>query len=260
MYAKRMAAVVAVVVLLAAGVTAQQSEECEEPLSVTATATPVLCYGTMTGAVALNVTEGNDESEFTYTLSNSTVELKNTVGVFTELAAGAYTAEVVRSSDNCSFELAGITVASPEKLRIVTTPAPEVEEPSSCSASDGSITINILGGVAPYTVAIGSTSVKINATESAAFARLAAGTYNVTVADDNNCRAWEVFTISCTDPSFPAWGIAVVVVGGVLVITVLVALFAFGAYKRHQKRYRDVFRDADDEAGIGVTRGDPSDF
>lgn len=253
---------VGLVLLLAGDVKAQHSEECDEPLGATATVhAHVLCYNAMTGVVTVNITEGDDGSGFTFILSSSAVELENAAGVFTELAAGVYTAEVERKSDNCTVELTGITVNSPEKLYVVTTPPPQVEAPSTCSASDGSITVDILGGITPYTVAIGSTNVKITTGESATFENLAAGTYNVTVVDSNDCQAWEVFTINCSDDGgFPAWAIAVIVVGGILVIAAIAVFFICCAYKRHQKRYRDVFRDADEDAGVGVTQGDPSDF
>lgn len=237
-----------------------QQDACENgPLELSASVTThVLCHGAATGALQVNVTVGDDQEGFDFFLDDA-AETSGTTGVFSGLVAGTYTVTVVRVSDNCTETSQALEITQPTAITLGATP--EITAPSSCDASDGVATVTAEGGLAPYTLTLGTATADIATGETATFAGLAAGIHNITIVDANSCRAWGIVTVTCDDGGgFPTWAIPVIVIGGILVLGAIAVGLVCGLYKRHQKRYRDVFRDADEEDGVGVAQGDPTDF
>lgn len=138
--------------------------------TASATATDVLCAGGQTGAVNLSVSGGT--APITYTWSNGSVT-EDLSGV----AAGSYSVTVA-DGNGCSFVTSG-NVAEPAALSFTGT----VNDASSSTAADGSITLNISGGKPGYT------------TSPSSLTNLAPGNYSVTVTDNNGCTATQSFTV-----------------------------------------------------------------
>lgn len=107
-------------------------------------------------------------------------------GVFTNLSAGIYTLYVK--------DAAGTVVLS-NSITIINVPGPQLNATSanaSCNMANGSITLNAIGGTSPFQYSINGVSFQNNGL----FTNLAAGNYNVTIKDFNNCSATSAITIS----------------------------------------------------------------
>ena len=139
--------------------------------------TDVSCFGLSDGDAAVTVTGGT--SPYTYNWSPS----GGTGATATNLAAGTYTVAV---TDNTGC-VGSTTVTIDEPNAIIVT---ETIVDANCGSADGSISIAAIGGSTPYTFAWtpnGETSNAING--------LAAGSYGVTVTDDNGCTTTENYTV-----------------------------------------------------------------
>ena len=138
----------------ASGCTASQAQSftiCPAVI-VTASSTAVSSQGTSDGTITLHVVGGSapysyfwtGPDDFTTTqYSESTLE-----DVLTGLVAGVYTVTVI-DANGCSATVAVLvsTTGCPE-IAII----PQVENVTCHGGSDGSISITILGGTAPYEI------------------------------------------------------------------------------------------------------------
>ncbi len=133
--------------------------------------TDVSCFGETDGSISLSVSGGS--TPYTYGWSHDGSLSGNTA---TNLPAGSYTATVT-DNNNCSFEV-DVDIQQPAEL--VATGSTQNADCNGNNSGSASITVN--GGAAPYTYTwppgTGSGSSANN---------LPAGTYNVTVTDDNGC-------------------------------------------------------------------------
>ena len=142
--------------------------------------TDVDCFGNSTGAVT--VTGSGSTAPYTYDIGAGT----QATGTFTGLAAGAYTVTVT-DDNGCIFPVA-VTINEPTAL----SGSVSLQNDVTCNGgADGSATIAASGGTSPYTYDIGS-----GAQASGAFTGLAAGSYTVTITDDNNCTTTVPVTIN----------------------------------------------------------------
>lgn len=141
------------------------------PLQTNVQQTDVLCAGDATGSITITASGGTPA--YTYTWNPGSV----TGNAPINLTAGPYT--VTTSDANGCTVVNSITINSPANALSVTTSHTDV----SChGGSDGTATINISGGTAPYTylgnpIPAGSTTIP----------GLPAGTYAGPVADANGC-------------------------------------------------------------------------
>jgi uncharacterized repeat protein (TIGR01451 family) len=157
------------------------------PISISGGATPASCYGTATGSILLDVSGGSPyavppaATPFLYSWSNgaSTEDLTN-------VPANDYTITV--SDYHGCTATATYTVTEPAQLSISTSTV----NVTCYGGNDGSITLNVIGGTAPYTYSLNSGSYQ----SSNVFSLLTAGLYNVSVKDDNNCVASTQATIT----------------------------------------------------------------
>ncbi|MES3016346.1 MAG: SprB repeat-containing protein, partial [Bacteroidota bacterium] len=148
-------------------------------ITPTSTKTDVLCFGASSGAIDLTVSGGT--SPYTYSWSSG-----QTSQDLSSLAAGTYTVTVT-DAKGCSASLA-VTINQPAALALTAGKTDIL----CFGAQTGAVNLTVSGGTAPYTYAW--TGGITASTED--LTNLAAGTYNVTVTDANNCTATTSVTVT----------------------------------------------------------------
>ncbi len=143
----------------------------------------VLCYNGNDGNVSVTATGGT--GTITYTLQP--VGLTNQTGFFNSLAIGTYTI-VATDANGCSTTVS-FTITQPPPTQLVNY---TTITPSCIPGNDGSITVNVSGGLPPYTYSINGGLPQVSNT----FNNLAAGTYTILVADVNDCKVILVVTLA----------------------------------------------------------------
>ena len=132
----------------------------------------------------------------TYSYSLDGVDYSNTSGQFTGLAAGIYTVYV--KDDNGCIYYTSVTIGQAAALSATIVPV----QPSCTSAPDGSATVTLNGGVAPFTYSWNTTPIQTAATAS----NLSAGSYTVSITDANGCSTSASVTLAATDTEAPTIG------------------------------------------------------
>lgn len=153
--------------------------------AVTASTTPtnVLCFGASTGAILVTPSGGVGPYDFSIDGGTTYSVIDVATNTFTSLAAASYNIRV-RDANNCQSAVIPVTITQPAALSVSTTPTN-----ITCSgAATGSILVSPSGGVGPYDFSIdgGATFPVLDAATNT-FSGLAAGTYNISVRDANNC-------------------------------------------------------------------------
>lgn len=151
-------------------------------LVANATATNTACAGANNGTITVNASNG--VPPYQYSLNGGPLQSGN---IFTSLTAGTYNITVM--------DAAGCTVANLYATVNAGVPlnASLTKTDVSCNGgNDGSITINISNGVAPYQYSLDN----VNWQASNTFTGLAAGTYTVYYRDNNTCSGSQVITIA----------------------------------------------------------------
>lgn len=158
---------------IAQSVTITQQPE----IIITPTTTPITCYGANNASISLAISGG--DAPYTVTWSNLAT------GTYQDnLAAGTYTITVTDES-NC---VKVITVVIPEAPIFTVTP---VFNHISChGANDGSIALNLVGGIAPLTL-VWSDGSNQGTTRN----NLGPGIYTATITDGTPCQIVRTFTI-----------------------------------------------------------------
>jgi|GEM_PF-709455 len=137
------------------------------------------CAGFNNGSITLNVSGGSAPYTFRWSHGANSRNLRN-------LAPGDYSV-IVTDRNGCSTA-ANYTILEPEPLEIIS----DFSEELLCNGDqDGFIRIDIQGGIQPYEV-IWSDDPNLS---SLFRSNLPAGTYTVSVRDDNNCRIEQTFNI-----------------------------------------------------------------
>ncbi len=166
------------------GCTDEETFTITEPdaeLSTSITGTDVLCFGESTGEADLSVSGGTPPYMYSWNNGATSQDLAN-------LAAGTY--DVTVTDDNGCEAMDSITITQPDatlSTAIVGTDVGCVGE----STGEANLTVN--GGTPPYMYSWN------NGATSQDLANLAAGTYDVTVTDDNGCEIMDSITISEPD-------------------------------------------------------------
>jgi gliding motility-associated-like protein len=154
------------------------------PIQLELSHTDVSCPGEKTGTATALVTGGTPPYNFQWT-NNTEIFNQNPI---TNVGAGTYNLNL-QDTAGCSVT-ASVTIAEPPVLNInITT------EHSYCELSNGSATAAVSGGTSPYTFLWTPYN---NTTET--LDKVPAGDYQLTVADQNNCRASIVATILNDQP------------------------------------------------------------
>jgi gliding motility-associated-like protein len=152
-----------------------------QPLGVSPSDTNPLCYGYADGKAAVSPTGGSGSYHYVW----NTTPVQATPEA-TGLKAGTYTVTV--SDDSMCTVTAVITLTDPLQILFA---APTLVDPSCYNDSNGTAMIVPLNGVGSYTYAWSYGS---EATDPAV--HLPAGTYTVTVTDNNGCPGTTTVTLA----------------------------------------------------------------
>jgi hypothetical protein len=144
-------------------------------LVATPTVTAANCFGQASGAISLGVTGGT--APYTY-LWNDGVTTQNRTG----LAAGTFSVTVT-DANNCNTAVSGIQVAQPAAALSLTT---TVVNETCGGTGNGSVTVNVTGGTAPFTYDWNGTP---TGDGTPTITGLTGGSYSVTVTDSKGCSA-----------------------------------------------------------------------
>jgi len=140
----------------------------------------ILCTGDLTGEITATGADGTGNYE--YSLDGV---LFQTGGVFSNLAAGAYSVTVRDPGNQSCMSLCTITISEPDALSCSATTTDE----SDCGAMDGTITALAIGGTGPYIYSgLGLTS-----NTTGLFTGVISGSYIVIITDANGC------SVDCTE-------------------------------------------------------------
>ncbi|RDI14637.1 T9SS type A sorting domain-containing protein, partial [Flavobacterium sp. AG291] len=159
-----------------------------EPTALVATAsaqTNVLCYGNATGEATVAVTGGTGAYNYSWDTTPA-----QTTATATGLVAGTYIVTVTDANQCVTTQ--SFTISQPSQP-LVTTPNTTQTNVSCFGGSNGTATIAVNGGTAPYTYLWN------NAATTNTVTGLTAGVYSVDVTDANGCTLSQSFTI--TEPT-----------------------------------------------------------
>jgi len=153
----------------------------DQPISISASETtaPASCHGGDDGSVTVSVSGGT--APYSVTVSGVTHTGVTGSTTFTGLASGTYAASIT-DAHGCSGSATGVLVDQPAAIS-----ASETTSPASCNGNDdGSVTVTISGGTAPYSVTVNGVT-KTGVSSSTTFAGLASGTYAASITDAHGC-------------------------------------------------------------------------
>ena len=136
------------------------------------------CFGESNGAIYLEVHNGNGNYTFLWSNGATTQNLEN-------IPAGTYSVEI-SDGINCMLFVSGIVVGQPSEIVI----SGAVTQLSDYGMADGSIVTSVSGGNPPYTYAWS------NGETTPDLYDLTAGTYVLTVTDEDGCQATAEFVIA----------------------------------------------------------------
>ncbi|MFZ1495497.1 MAG: hypothetical protein WAS72_00485, partial [Saprospiraceae bacterium] len=141
--------------------------------------TDITCNGVNNGTIDILIT-GTNNLPYTVAWTPSSLGTQTSIN---QLPAGDYSVTVTINGTMCSRTL-DITLTEPSALVSNCVPL-GISAPNQ---TDGKITVNIMGGVAPYDVVwTGGTLQNDIPGTTYQILNLAAGSYTVTVTDDNGC-------------------------------------------------------------------------
>ncbi|MEM6697216.1 MAG: proprotein convertase P-domain-containing protein, partial [Bacteroidota bacterium] len=148
--------------------------------------TPVSCVGLADGTLAYNLSEGTAPYSFSLN-GNELASSSDTMGVLDNLPAGMLDI-IITDADNCADTLS-IEVAAPDSIMIDAT----VVDALCRDGNDGSIELILSGGTGTLSPdwSTGATTPSVD--------NLTAGSYDVSILDENNCRIDTSFTVGQPD-------------------------------------------------------------
>jgi gliding motility-associated-like protein len=146
-------------------------------IKITATTTPIVCYGDNNASISLVVSGGGAPYQIAWSNLGSGTFQNN-------LSAGDYLISVT-DTNNCVQTL---NVNIPEAP--IFTVNPVVKNISCFGAKNGSITLNFVGGIAPVTLTWNDGAVTGTTRNN-----LGPGSYTVTIVDSKPCTIVRTFTI-----------------------------------------------------------------
>lgn len=161
--------------------------------SLSTTSIDVICNGDANGQLTatMNGTTGPWDYIWTDT-NNDTIQINNSSSPDTlnNISGGTYYVEVF-APQGCGSEFDTLNVIEPSTFNIIETISDEI-----CNQLNGSIDVNIFGSTPPYTINWD------NGSTDSLITNLAAGNYNITITDDNNCS--EIFTYTINNIPGPS--------------------------------------------------------
>lgn len=181
------------------GVTVTDSQDCTltgeftliDPAAIaviTTSSAPVSCFGVCDGAATLQVNNGLN-SDFTFSWEDG----GSTDSVRVDLCAGLTSVTITELSAAQCFTIHDVTITSPSPVTVDSTNT-DITNVTCFEDEDGAVTIIPAGGNgAPYTYAWQQGGTNATITD------LLAGSYVVTITDNNNCTG--VYTAVVTQPN-----------------------------------------------------------
>ena len=144
------------------------------------------------GVINMTITGGTEPFYYSASTGNVLVSYSRTFSL-SGLSAGQYNFQVT-DAGLCQM-FAGTTLETPGGLTSVTVQG----QNSTCSSTNGSITVNVVGGNSPYTYTlVYPTGNQLNISNSQTtqiFNNLSGGTYTVAVSDNSGCAYMEEVTL-----------------------------------------------------------------
>jgi len=174
-----------------------QSEDCQviseeiridepSPLVVNPVITNVSCNGENDGSITINASGGTGNYQYAISPDLNKFIDENT---FDELAPDNYSI-IVQDANGC-FELIEFTIAEPSVLTMSSSSTPEI-----CAGDeDGTISVTITGGTAPYSTSLNSNADADFVENRVDFNSLPSGDHVIFVKDANGCIINEVIKI-----------------------------------------------------------------
>ena len=156
------------------------------PLVVNPTITDIRCSGAEDGSISLDVQGGSGAYQYAISPNLNQFDSEN---VFDELAPGSY--QVIVQDENGCFELIEFDISEPAALNVVSTVTDEI----CFDSADGTVSLAISGGTAPYATALNSNLDADFVQDITEYQNLASGTHVVFVRDSNGCEYSEVFEV-----------------------------------------------------------------
>lgn len=141
------------------------------PVITSAAHNEVTCYGGLDGNITVNITGGT--APIQYSLNGGAFQSSN---FFNNLPAGNYVV-TVRDANGCT-DVVNVVIGQPIEVL-----APWVSGNSTCGLSNGSVTVNAVGGVGVLQYSLNGGPFQLSNT----FPNLPAGNYFITVSDGNGC-------------------------------------------------------------------------
>ena len=152
----------------------------------------ITCFGDATGTITITASGGT--GTLTYTLNPGAIQTNNT-GLFTGLITGNYTVDI-DDANNCGpITSNSIIINEPSQINIEET---SINHVLCNGANTGSIDITVTGGTVAttYTYAWSTSDGSGLVVDAEDQTGLSAGTYELTVTDDNLCTAITSITIN----------------------------------------------------------------
>ncbi|WP_420388274.1 PKD domain-containing protein [Roseivirga sp.] len=167
-----------VMVTDANGCTISETYQITQPteISVSVAQQNILCSGAGTGTINLTVSGGAGSYQIDWLDGAQGPDRDN-------LTAGSYEATVL-DANGCAVQVA-VTITEPDPIVL----SPAITHVGCNGEASGAITLNVSGGVGPYTYSWrnGGTTANLD--------QLLAGIYEVTVTDANNCIATAIVEV-----------------------------------------------------------------
>ncbi len=162
--------------------------------------TDISCNGAVNGTVTVTADAGSGVPPYEYSLDGGAFQLS---GTFTGIPIGNHSV-TIEDALGCTYE-ALFTISQPPLLSGTIASLNDV---NCFGGTDGIVTINASGGMSPYTYSIDGDPFS----GTNVFAGLSAGSYVITIRDNNNCET--EIPVTVTQPSAPLY--ATVTVSNVL--------------------------------------------
>lgn len=155
------------------------------------TATQPTCLQS-NGVINMTITGGTSPFYYSASTGDILVSYARSFSI-SGLSAGQYNFQVT-DAGLCQM-LAGTTLETPGGITSITVQG----QNSTCSSTNGSITINVVGGTTPYTYTLISpdgTQLNVNNSQTTQiFENLGSGTYTVGISDNTGCSAIQEVTL-----------------------------------------------------------------
>lgn len=140
------------------------------------------CFEGTTGLISINIASGSAPFDITWTGPNGYTSTNEDI---TDLAGGTYCVQVI-DANGCEGEACFIVSESEEIAVAFTTSSFEGGFEIACAGdANGSISTNISGGTAPYTLSWSGPDGFTSSSEQ--LTNLSAGTYSLELIDNNGC-------------------------------------------------------------------------